>query len=372
MSRLKQPVLGIVATALIIGISFGFISLFSWPTFAGWVSYAIMCAIPTTIVIGAFWKSEVPVGIARRPQPLSGALYLALAAALASVVALVHYLTVGGGFSPLTPVLIQAIIVSVVVAFWLTIMWGGWPFALIQNRVVAGLTLLAGIYLVNALLFRIFFSYDFLRGSPAYHAGLDPHGAFNGWNATVFAVTSLSVMFLLAHLDLWPLTRFPRLMRQPVLGAVWTMIALVLGGGLFLIGTSGLGISAPVFLVRVPIPFIFGSVVLLNMLEGSLFARAAQPLKGLFSTLTAAVLGSLLAFGYTLLMPVVTGPLASGGPANDAEIWLANALLAVTFPFLAFHTDFFRRWPLVRSGAGRHRASASPRNHSATASATTV
>ena len=179
-------------------------------------------------------------------------------------------------------------------------------------------------------------------------------------------------MFLLAHLDLWPLTRFPRLMRQPVLGAVWTMIALVLGGGLFLIGTSGLGISAPVFLVRVPIPFIFGSVVLLNMLEGSLFARAAQPVKGLLSALTAAVLGSLLAFGYTLLMPVVTGPLASGAPANDAEIWLANALLAVTFPFLAFHTDFFQRWPLVRSGAGRHRASASPRNHSAAPSPTTV
>src|SRR5664279_3931165 len=146
MSRLKQPVLGIVATVLIMGISFGFISLFAWPTFAGWVSYAIMCAIPTTIVIGAFWKSEVPVSIARRPQPLSGALYLALAAALASVVALVHYLTVGGGFSLLTPVLIQAIIVSVVVAFWLTIMWGGWPFALIKNRVVAGLSLLSLIH----------------------------------------------------------------------------------------------------------------------------------------------------------------------------------------------------------------------------------
>ena len=346
MSRLKQPLLGIIGTVLIMVMSFAFISLFAWPTFAGWVSYAMMCAIPATILIGAVWKSEVPAGIARQGQPLSGALYLALTAALASVVGLVHYLTVGGGVSPPTPVLIQTIIVSVVVAFWLSVMWAGWPFVLIRNRVTAGLSLLIGIYAVNAVLFRVFFSYDFLRGAPFYRADLDPHGAFNGWDATVFAVTCLSVMFLLAHLDLWPLSRFPRLMRQPVLGLVWTVIALVIGGGLFMLATSGLGIDAPVFLVRVPIPFIFGSVVLLNMLQGSVFARFTQPLKGLLGAITAIIVGNLLAFGYTLLMPTLTGHLASGAPSNDAEVWLANALLAVTFPFLAFHVDFFQRWPL--------------------------
>ena len=159
-------------------------------------------------------------------------------------------------------------------------------------------------------------------------------------------MTCLSVMFLLAHLDLSPLSRFPPLMRQPALGLVWTAIALVIGGGLFSVGTSGLGIEAPVFLVRVPIPFIFGSVVLLNMLQGSMFDRFAQPLKGLLSATTAVIVGNLLAVGYTLLMPTLTGPLASGPPSNDAEVWLANALLAVTFPFLAFHVDLFQRWPL--------------------------
>ncbi|MGB8200727.1 MAG: hypothetical protein WCF33_13695 [Pseudonocardiaceae bacterium] len=33
MPHLKQPVLGIVATILVMVISFGFISLFDWPTF---------------------------------------------------------------------------------------------------------------------------------------------------------------------------------------------------------------------------------------------------------------------------------------------------------------------------------------------------
>lgn len=99
-------------------------------------------------------------------------------------------------------------------------------------------------------------------------------------------------------------------------------------------------------MVRVPIPFIFGSVVLLNMLQGSLFPRLSQPLKGLIAAMTALVVGIVLALGYTLLMPVVTGSLAAGPPTYDAELWLANALLAVTFPFLAFYADFFKLWPL--------------------------
>jgi hypothetical protein len=347
MPRLKQPLLGVVATALVLVVALAFVSLFSWPTFSGWVSYALMCAIPASIVIGAFWKGEVPAGVARRVQPVRGLLYLVLAAAVGAVVAVVHVLTAGGGVSPPVPMLVQMIIVSVVVTFWLTIMWGGWPFSLIRNRLVAGVALLLGVYLLNAVLFRIFFNYDFLRGAPVYRAGLDPHGAFNGWDATVFAVSCLSVMFLLLHLDLWPLTRVPAVMRQPVLGAAFTVVVVTAGGVLFAVGTRVLGMTAPDFLVRVPIPFIFGSVVLLTMLQGSLFAGVPQPRRGLLGALTAAVVGSLLAVGYGLLMPVVTGDLTWGPPTDDAEVWLANALLAVTFPFMAFCADFFWMWPLA-------------------------
>ena len=41
--------------------------------------------------------------------------------------------------------------------------------------------------------------------------------------------------------------------------------------------------TPPGFLVTVPVPFIFGSVVLLNMLQHSLFAGRAQPVKGVLS-----------------------------------------------------------------------------------------
>src|SRR5207244_1629410 len=235
-------------------------------------------------------------------------------------------------------------IVSVVVTFWMSIMWGGWPFVLIPNRSVAGFSLVAGCYVVNYVLFRVLFNYGFLRGSSLYHAELDPKGAFDAWTATVFYVTCLGVMFLLLHFDLWPLARVPVLLKQPVLGLVWTGIALLLGAVAYTIGTRVVGSAAPVFLVRVPIPFIFGSIVLLNMLRGALFARYSQPARGVCSALAAAVLGTVLALVYGTLASTVTGSVLPGPPAYDFEVWLASALLAVTFPFLAFHAYFFQMW----------------------------
>jgi len=43
----------------------------------------------------------------------------------------------------------------------------------------------------------------------------------------------------------------------------------------------------------------------------------------------------------------VSGALASGPPGYDREVWLANALLSVTFPFLIYHAVFFGFWPLA-------------------------
>ena len=51
---------------------------------------------------------------------------------------------------------------------------------------------------------------------------------------------------------------------------------------------------------------------------------------------------------YRLAAPVVTGQLVSGPPGYDYEIWLANALLSVTFPFLMFIAAYFAFWPLAK------------------------
>lgn len=350
MLALRQPWLGIAASTLIIVVSLVFIAPFSPAFFGGWLAFVLMCAIPFAIVVGAYWQGQEPAPVARFRQPLRGLAYLLVATAVAVVVALVLWSTVGGRVGPPLPMLTMATILSVTVAFFMTIVWGGWPFSLVRNKLVAGIALLVGIYVVALALFLLLTNFAFLQGAPIYRADLDPQGPFDAWGVIVVAVTALAFMFLTLHLDLWPLTGSAGLMKQPVLGIVWTLIALVLGVLLYQLGIRGFGMAPPVFLVSVPIPFIFGSVIMLNMLQGSAFGALRQPVKGLASAAVAAVVGVLLAQLYRLLMPLVTGDLPAGPPTFGAELWLANALLAVTFPFLAFYGDFFQLWPLARGG----------------------
>ena len=123
---------------------------------------------------------------------------------------------------------------AVAVTFWLTIMWGGWPFKSIsKNPLVGGLTVLIAAYAITLGLFKIFFNYEFMQGAPVYVASLDPHGMFNGWSAMVFFVTFLVGLFGLLHFDLWPLTSSPSIMKQPTLGIVWTLLALAVAAILF-------------------------------------------------------------------------------------------------------------------------------------------
>jgi ABC-type antimicrobial peptide transport system permease subunit len=127
---------------------------------------------------------------------------------------------------------------------------------------------------------------------------------------------------------------------------VWTITALVLGGFAFYLGVNVMGMDVVSFMVRAPIPFVFGTIIVLNMLHGSLFGKLTQPLKGVLNALASAVIGVVLAQIYGFLAPVVTGAVKPGPPSYDFEIWLASALLAVTFPFLIFYAEFFRMWPL--------------------------
>ncbi len=347
---LKQPALGLVASALIIAISIGFIALFPAAKFLGSVSYCLICIIPMEIVIGVMWGCKHPPYAAGRSQPVKGLLLMLLTMIVGVVVAGAYFFIAGGAVRPITPMLMMCSIVSVVVTFWAAIMWGGWPFnTLIKNPVEAGFTMLVACYAVNYLLFKLFFNYEFMKGAPVYVDTLDPHGLFNANLALVFYMSAIGIMFLLLHFDLWPLTKSGAVMKQPVLGLVWTAICLVLGGIIFYIGVFAMAMDPLQFMVRVPIPFIFGTIIVLNMLQGSLFAKFSQPVKGVLNAAAAAVIGTALALLYTALAPTLSGTLAAGPPGNDLERWLASALLAVTFPFLIFYAEFFQFWPLKKA-----------------------
>ncbi len=350
MLGLKQPVLGLVATILVMAVALGFVSLFDFPAFSGWISYLLMCIIPMQVVVGVVWGTNEPGFAARQGQPAKGVLLVLITLIIGAIVAPVSLATTGGNVTPPSPMLMHLMITSVVMTFWTSIMFGGWPFkALIKNQVAAGLTMLLAAYLFNYLIFRIFFDYAFMQGAPVYAPSLDPHGMFNALYSLVFCVSFLLGLFTLASFDLWPLTKFPRIMKQPVLGMVWTIIALAMGSVVFGIGVGVMGMDVMAFLVTVPVPFIFGSIVVLNMFQNSIFGKLTQPLKGIANVVAVVVIGSALAQLYRALAPTVTAPILPGPPTYDLEIWTANALLAVTFPFLIFFAEFFRFWPLSKS-----------------------
>lgn len=342
----RQPLLGLVSAVAVVVVSLVLVSLFDWPTFRDEVSFFLVCAVPTAFVVGPFWHGEHPRVIARLPQPWRGLGLLALTLGVAAVASVVLVRTVGHGITPPTAMVAQCAIIAVPFTFWLSVVLGGWPFSRLRSRLLGGWLLLLAAYAITVAVFRLGFDYGAWKGGPAYVASVDPQGRFDAWTILVSIVTFMASAFLLLHLDLWPLRLRPALMRQPLLGLVWTLIAAAIAAVVMGIGVGVLGLAAPVLLVTVPVPFLFGSILVLTTFEGSLLRRFEQPLRGVLSIALAAAIGLLLARLYVLLLPHVSGDVPFGAPGYQGEVWLASALLGVTFPFLAFHADYFGLWPL--------------------------
>ncbi|HEU4692537.1 MAG TPA: hypothetical protein VFS23_29450 [Vicinamibacterales bacterium] len=345
---MTQPALGLLSSTIVMVLALGFISLFDFGTFAGWVAFVMLGLIPMQVVAVVLWGAN-PGFASGLNQPAKGVVLVLVTVVATAVLSPIVFMTVGEGVSPPGPIPSHFAVIVVPTTFWLTIMMGGWPFTkMTSNALVSGLLALIASYVITYIVFLVFFNYGFLQGAPVFLPSA-PMGMFNAVSALVFYVTALAVMFLVLCFDLWPLTAVPGIMKQPMLGLVWTVIALVGAAVAMWIGVDSGGADPMAFLTEVTAPFIFGSIIVLNMLQNSLFGRMTQPLKGVMNTIAAAGIGLVLAHLYVSLLPMVTGALPSGPPGYEQQIWLANALLSVTFPFLIYHAVFFGYWPLVRT-----------------------
>ncbi|MBX2838251.1 MAG: hypothetical protein KTR35_15435 [Gammaproteobacteria bacterium] len=342
LSLSKQPLLGIVATIVVSIVSLVFISLFDFHTFAGWVSLILVCSVPVQLIIGPFWHGTQPQFIADRAQPVRGIGYMVFTLLIAVLMAQTMFHVIGGAFGPPRPPVIMFSIFCVVVSFWVIIIWGAWPISYIKQPMVAGILLYLFIHLLAWLLFNFLFNFSFMSGAPIYIESIDPKGLFNAWQVLVFGVTSVSALFIVLSFELWPLTLSPAVMQQPVQRIVWSLYVLVLAAAMFFVGTRVLNMDVVVYLTVVPVSIIFGGIIVLNMLQKSLFSQLRQPVKGVANVIVVLLVGHLLYRIYLFALPLVSGKLSSGPPAYDVEIWLASAMLAVTFPFLIVVADFFQ------------------------------
>ena len=306
------------------------------------------------IVMGVTWGMKQPRFAAERSQPVRGILFSLFALVAGAIVTLVHWTGVGGSISPPTPMLTQCLIASVVIAFW----HGHYVGRLALYRAdqesdrrrdwrcwwpaTSSITSSSASSLTTT----------FMKGAPVYVAAQDPQGMFNGWSCRGVLCNGHSVMFLLLCFDLWPFTKSPSLMKQPVLGIVWTIVALVIGWRRDVHrrecdedGRGGVHGHRS------------NSVYLRDHLRAEHAARfAVREIHAASERRVEHRGGS--GFGQSVRAPVSgsshawsPGKLDPGPPAYQSEIWLASALLAVTFPFLVAYADFFTMWPLQRAKA---------------------
>jgi hypothetical protein len=351
-----QPLLGLVATALVIAVSLAYLALFDFGLFVGWVAFVMLCLIPAQIVTVVIAPN--PPWAVGRTQPTRGLALLAGTLVMAAIVAPLVLWIVGEGASPPGPIPSQFAVIVVPTTFFLAIPFGGWPFStLSRNGGVIGTSVLIAAYVITYALFRIAFNYDFMQGAPVDLASA-PGGLYNAVMALVFYVTMLAGMFLVLHFDLWPLTKAPAVMKQPVLGIVWMLIAFGLGAAIMQVTTGSMSKDPMWVLTRMTAPFIFGTIIVLNMLQNSLFAKLRQPVKGLANTLAAIVIGVALGQVYGYFSDWYFNELPMGQPGYEYELWLVNALLSVTFPFLIFYAAYFEYWPLTKHGAPNARTEA--------------
>jgi len=344
---------GTLAILLVLAIATLCIAPFEHRFFVDWVATAFIAATPAQVVLGLLWNNNKPDCISGLSQPAKGLSLLAITLAVGALVFTLLILLMSGGYG-MTPMFVQFTIMTVVAILWVLLIWQCWPLTkLSEDPFKFGSLAFLFSYVLAYLLWTIFFDYSLLGtvGHPLYHSDIDPQGLFNMWSAMTFCITTVGVIVVHTLFDFWPVDKLAGQATQPLRGFIATGYILVLSWLIRAIFVDGLGMAPVEYLVRVPVCLIFGSFIVSNMMQFSLFPKFAQPIRGLVllvcAALTAVVMYELYSHASTLHAGTVLGM----GPDNDfaKELWIASAMLGVTFPIIFVVSGFFAFWPLKRS-----------------------
>ncbi len=349
---LRQPLLGVAALLITVGISVGFCALFAPATLTTWIALPLVSAVPAIMILDLGLHLEWPAVLTRVSRPVRALVFTGVAALASAVVTTLSLLVIGGGATPPNPFVILFGVQSVPVTLVLVVLFRCWPFrALTKNKGFIGLGTFVLTYLITWVLFRVFFDFGFLKGSPVYVERLDPKGLFSAWQSVAFIVAVAAVLLLFLPFDFWPLSvlvaKRPALGKEPVFGLLSGALALVVTFAFWGILVGLAGMDPVVFLVRVTLALIFGIFIVLTLFQGAGFGGLKQPVKG--SAMTAAVIvAAIVAQLFYGWVAHCIGPgMAAGPPGYAFELWLATAWMSVTFPLIVVFCDPLGFWPLV-------------------------
>ena len=99
-----------------------------------------------------------------------------------------------------------------------------------------------------------------------------------------------------------------------------------------------------VFMVRVCVAAIFGIFVILILFKNLPFLKLPQPLRGPVLCVCTAVRAVALFALYQAAANLRFG-LPGRAPQYTLALWIASAMLAITFALMVAFTDYFAFWP---------------------------
>lgn len=349
MIALHQPWRGVVGTLVAVGGSLLLAASISPAAMASWVTLGVTSLIPLQFLIAAHWHHQQPAAIARLAQPWRGLAFLALFVAFGAIVAATVNAMLGGGTLPPGPFSGSFVIYAVQITLWLVIGFGAWPASRIASPLLRTIATLAMVYAITFALYVALFNFSHLTAAPFYDAALDPHGAFVAWLPISFTISTVAVLLTLVYVDFLPIAalarRWPALAAQPAFGLATLAFCGAIGGALWWIGIGVLRIDPLVFLARVDVPYVFGTLMVINLFEMAPFVALRQPWRGAVLTVATILLALVIGPTMTLVADAAFGGLAAGAPTYDYELWAASTLLALTFPVMALYSGAFAFWP---------------------------
>lgn len=329
---------GLASAALVVLLSLLACSAVSPATFSGIFSFVALCCIPIQILLAHHWPGRRLAS----GRAASGLAWFALMLVTGAVAAFIVQFVIARGWGIAFPGLPMFCIVAVVVTLWLVLVCDGWPFTLLRSRILRVAVMTAAVYLLAYLLFRLLFDFSAF-GLPS-GAGLRPAptGLFDAFHALTFLVTVISGLFLAPCFRFagMPSATGPRALANTALCLIWGTLLYGVGVGL-------LGMDVVRFLIWVPVPVLFGGLIVVKMCQGQFFAHPRQTLpNGALTLATLIVVGEILVALYGELAILVHPGLVWGAPTYAGELLVANATLALTFLLLNVAADFFDYWPL--------------------------
>lgn len=344
----------VAATAVALLLAAAICATFSGRVLTTWVALFFIAATPAEIVLALLWKTQHPAAIARLSQPTKGIVLTIITALTGLCIGWLLFRFAGGGVSPPTPMLVMLSMLGIVSILWLIPLWHCWPLSTFTaSQTVLGIAVLGSAYALAWLVFKLAFNFSFLAHAPVYVAALDPHGWLNAWTALSALVTTVAVIVVLLLFDFWPLPRLLPSPAQPVFGIAASLYVLAVSAILYAFSTGVVGMDPVRHLVRVAAPLIYGVFLVDLMTRHRLLAIWPQPLRGLALTALAAGLAAVVYPIYAWGAPLLTGePMASGAPTYELEVWVATAMLGITFPLMVVVASFFDFWPSRGTPAG--------------------